>query len=166
MIILKELFESYKEKIIGAIPYSEVEHVGASSYPGVETKGDLDIQIRVEKEDFQNTVSILSEIFTSRYHDLWTDEFALFGDPVQEIKIDIMLTAKESAYDSFYKFRDAMIDNPPLRKRYIDLKKKYPDFLSDEYRIAKDIFFREAEKELGLKPRPLSLGVFTKKKDN
>ena len=67
-----------------------------------------------------------------------------------------MLTVKDSAYDSFYKIRDAMIQNPELRTRYMDLKKQYPDFFSDEYRKAKHLFFRQLEAELGLKIRPLS----------
>lgn len=153
---LKELFSLYEQKILKTIPYVQVEHVGGSSVPGMNTKGDLDIQIRVESGDFDKALHSCDLIFTRRYEDLWTEEFALFSDPEQKIKIDIMLTVKDSAYDSFFKIRDAMIQDPILRERYVYLKNQYSDFLSDEYRKAKDIFFRELEAELGLKVRPRS----------
>ena len=137
------------------MPYCVVEHVGASSFPGVMTKGDLDVQIRVEVADFEKAVKDCESLFPRRHQELWNDEFALFADPAQEVKIDIMLTVKDSAYDSFYKIRDAMIKNPELQKKYMDFKNQYSDFLSDEYRKAKHIFFRQLEAELGLKVRPL-----------
>lgn len=152
---LKELFNQYKIKILEIMPYCEVEHVGASSFPDIETKGDLDIQIRVEAIKFDKAVKDCESIFARRHEDLWNDEFALFNDPEEKIKIDIMLTVKDSAYDNFYKIRDAMIQNPELRKRYIDFKKQYSDFSSDDYRKAKHLFFRKLESDLGLKVRPL-----------
>lgn len=152
---LKELFESYKRKVLEIMPYAEFEHVGGSAIPGLETKGDLDMQIRVEAEEFEKAVKSCDSIFTRRYEELWNNEFALFKDSTQDIKTDIMVTVKNSAYDSFYAIRDAMIKDPSLLQRYIELKKQYPSFLSDEYRKAKHLFFRQVEAELGLKVRPL-----------
>ncbi len=153
---LKELFNSYKTNILETMSYCEVEHVGASYFYDIETKGDLDIQIRVVDSDFNNAIKDCDSLFVRRHEDLWNNEFALFADPKANIKVDIVLTVKDSAYDSFYKIRDAMAQNPELRKRYMDFKKQYSDFLSYEYKEAKHVFFRQLEAELGLKVRPLS----------
>lgn len=155
-INIKNLFENYRNIILEAMPFAQVEHVGGSSIPGINTKGDLDIQIRVDNKDFLKAVAKCDEIFLSRYKEIWADEFALFGDPKQVIKIDIMLTVVDSAYDSFYQIRDAMINDHTLLERYNELKKQYSNFLSDDYRKAKHLFFRQLEKELGLKVRPES----------
>jgi len=152
---LKELFDSYKIKILEKLPYADVEHVGGSSFPDMPTKGDLDIQIRVDSKDFNRAIADCESMFIWRHKKIWTDEFTLFADPNAKLKVDIMLTVKDSAYDSFYKIRDAMIRNPEIRQRYLDLKKEYPDFLTEEYRQAKHLFFRQLEAELGLKVRPL-----------
>lgn len=152
---IQKLFLYFRDLILKSIPYCEVEHVGGSSIPGINTKGDLDIQIRVTGEDFNNAIVDCQKIFTVKYQEIWTDEFALFGDLNQAIKIDVMLTVKGSAYDNFFLIRDAMIADKKLQIRYNELKEHYPDFKSEEYRKAKHVFFRQLETELGLKVRPI-----------
>ena len=78
MQILKELFSHYKTKILGIMSYCEVEHVGSSYFSDIETKGDLDIQIRVDTPDFDKAIKDCESIFLRRHEDLWNDEFALF----------------------------------------------------------------------------------------
>lgn len=152
---LKKLFDQYKVQVLGVMPYSEIEHVGSSAIPDIDSKGDLDIQIRVAMKDLDRAIIGCDKLFIRRYENLWTNEFAMFTDPKQQIKIDIMLTVKDSAYDSFFRIRDAMIENQTIRQRYIDFKKQYSDFTSDQYRKAKHTFFRQLEAELGLKVRPM-----------
>ena len=41
------LFSDEKEKLSVVLPYAEIEHIGATSVPGTITKGDLDINVRV-----------------------------------------------------------------------------------------------------------------------
>lgn len=78
--------------------------------------------------------------------------------------VDLMLTVKDSAYDGFFRFRDAMIHDAGLRLRYQALKNLHSDHLSNEYRAAKDLFFRDLERELGLKVRPLNDSLHRPKK--
>ena len=152
---IQKNFLYFRDLILKYMPYCEVEHVGASSIPNIKTKGDLDIQIRVTNEDFNKAITDCEKIFTTRYHEIWTDEFALFGDLNQILKIDIMLTVKGSAYDNFFHIRNAMTADKKLQSRYNKLKENYSDLKSEEYRKAKHVFFRQLESELGLKVRPI-----------
>lgn len=50
------VFEEQKARIIILIPFADVQHIGSTSIPNSITKGDLDLVIRVPKEEFRKAV--------------------------------------------------------------------------------------------------------------
>jgi len=151
---LAKLFGVYEERILKTLSYSEVEHVGSGSFLESGGKGDLDIQVRVSSNEFERAVTDCSLLFERFHEEVWTEEFALFIDFSCGVKTDIMLTVIDSGYDNFFKIRDAMIQTPFLQEKYISLKNQFADFNAEDYRKAKNEFFRKLEADLGLKIRP------------
>ncbi len=53
----------------------DIQHIGSTAIPNSITKGDLDIQVRVSKEDFTKAVEILSTIYDINEGSTKTDFF-------------------------------------------------------------------------------------------
>src|SRR5690606_26589608 len=62
-------------------PTAEILHVGATAVPGCLTKGDLDILVRVEREEFPTSEAVLAKRFVRNRGSVRTGEFAAFEDP-------------------------------------------------------------------------------------
>ena len=48
---INNLFESEKKRLLEFIPSVDIQHIGGTSIPDSISKGDLDINVRVKKED-------------------------------------------------------------------------------------------------------------------
>jgi predicted nuclease with TOPRIM domain len=57
----------------------EVHHIGATAMPFGHTKGDVDLNVRVEEEKFAALVTALRERFQVAQHENWTPTFASFS---------------------------------------------------------------------------------------
>ena len=141
-LLAEKFFDEQKSRIQKVFPNIQVEHVGGTSIPGSLTFGDLDIQIRVTKEQFSQVRDVLKDFYHENKLELWTDELALFHwKDHPQISMSIVLTAIDSAYDEFYKTRDLLRARPDLLEKYNNLKQQYEGKSIEEYRIAKRAFF-------------------------
>ncbi len=140
------LFSKEKTKLLELFPNADVQHVGSTSIPGSLTKGDLDINIRVSKEDFDITLNSLKQIYEVNQPENWTKTFASFKNNNMEIPLGVQLTVKNSEYDDFYKLRDLLINDPELLKEYNEMKFKFQDKNIDDYRKEKSEFFERLRK--------------------
>lgn len=119
-----------------------IQHVGSSSVPGALSKPDIDIQIRVQKNEFNEVLNQMKSYFTPKHIHLWTEEFSIFkSKQYQEIPVDYMVTVIDSEFDDFYKVRDFLKLNPDILHQYNELKMKYHGKMYSEYRVAKSEFF-------------------------
>jgi GrpB-like predicted nucleotidyltransferase (UPF0157 family) len=142
--IAVEFFNKEKERIHKDLPHAKIEHVGGTSIPNSLTLGDLDIQIRIKKEKFQEACNLLKNLYHENRKELWTDEFALFhwkDHPV--IPMSIILTVIDSAFDEYYKVRDLLKTNPNILEKYNNFKKQFEGKTRQEYKKAKGLFFGE-----------------------
>jgi len=57
---------SQKERILHLIPDADIQHVGSTSIPNSLTKGDIDIQVRVDQKQFTQAVEALSAVYESK----------------------------------------------------------------------------------------------------
>jgi GrpB-like predicted nucleotidyltransferase (UPF0157 family) len=121
-------------------PNVDIQHVGSCAIPGAIGKFDVDIQIRVSKNDFASALEILKEKYIAKHLELWTDEFAIFLNPDPSVDIDYLLTVFDSRYDDFYRTRDYLISHPEKLREYNELKMKFEGKLYHEYRKAKQKF--------------------------
>jgi GrpB-like predicted nucleotidyltransferase (UPF0157 family) len=68
-----EEFEEHRRRIVARVPRADVRHIGGTSLSGALTKGDLDVQVRVQglrggKDAFFAAVSAASPERRRRRH--------------------------------------------------------------------------------------------------
>jgi len=150
---VEEIFTDLSKRILGVAPGVEILHIGGSSIPGAYTKGDLDIQVRVKREEYLATAEAIGKVIEPNNLELWNGELAIFRDEGQYgWKIDILMTVIGSNDDNCYKFRDLLIANSSLLDKYNAWKLAFEGGNRKWYKIAKDHFYRRLtdllEKEL------------------
>ncbi|MDY4393640.1 GrpB family protein [Bacillus thuringiensis] len=134
-------FSNQKSRILELLPNVDIQHIGSTAIPNSITKGDLDIQVRVSKEDFTKAVEILSTIYDINEGSTKTDFFRAFKDDLLPLPLGVQLTVINSDLDIFWKIRDVLLKNDEFRKEYDDLKRNFEGKTMDEYRLAKNQFF-------------------------
>lgn len=140
----KKVFETEKALLKSIFPEADIQHVGGTSIPGSVTKGDIDIQIRIESNKFQEVVFIMKNKFLPINSNIWNDEFAIFAKRTMNKgkieDVDYMITVINSPYDDFYKVRDFLKLHPDLLNEYNEIKKTHEGKSYDEYRKSKKDF--------------------------
>lgn len=121
-----------------------IEHVGATAVPGCLTKGDLDICIRTDPQDFDEAERQLARSFERNRGSVRSDAFAAFMDDERIPPLGVQLVAKGSELDFFVRFRDRLREDANLLSSYNDLKRRYEGRDMEEYRSAKADFISGA----------------------
>ena len=57
------LFAEIQEKLTVLLPFADIQHIGATAVLGLLTKGDLDINVRVQSNTFDSAVDALKKLF-------------------------------------------------------------------------------------------------------
>lgn len=136
----EQLYRSVSQRLIRLLPTgSEIMHVGATAIPGCLTKGNLDIMVRVDSDEFGEADRALASLFT-RSLAVRESTFAAFEDPGSTLHLGIHLVARGSAYDVFEKFRDRLNASPALLREYNALKREYDGAPMVQYQSARDRF--------------------------
>ena len=136
---VKALFGAEKEHLAKNLPKAIIEHVGGTSIPGSISKGDIDINIRVQPEDFEKTMEILKTIYKAHRPDTWPEGFACFKDVPRNL--DIQLTIIGSAGDYFVMQREYLKNHPEVVSELNALKEQFEGKDEREYGNAKGKFF-------------------------
>lgn len=136
-------FDKQKKHLNELIPDADIQHVGSTAVPGSITKGDIDIQVRVDKNRFDEACKLLAENYNpNRKGEIWRDGFASFEDyDNPAIPVGIQLTVTGSKYDEFYKIRDLFIEDKELLNRYNGIKRSCEGKTYGEYRKHKRELF-------------------------
>jgi len=137
------LFSEQKERIEAALSSVDVQHVGSTPVPHSLTKGDLDINVRVEEEKFNSSIKILKRLYQVAQPENWTDTFASFKDKSLNPILGVQLTVKNSSEDHFVKHRDAFLSSSDLVEKYNKLKKDFDGKSMNDYRKAKAEFLKK-----------------------
>lgn len=141
--LAERLFEKYRHKILTAFTgfIIDVQHVGATSVEGLLTKGDLDIQVRVDQANFTTAIALLEQLFTPAQKENWSACFASFSDNTEALPTGIQLTVINSSEDQYFiGLRDLLRTNTSLKEEFNQLKHTYNNRPMDEYRAAKSAF--------------------------
>ena len=132
-------FSYYKDEICKLVPKCKVEHIGASSIPNLISKGDLDIFIGVNKDEFENTITVLHQLnFQEKTGSLRTDELCMLESKNENVAFQVVVNG--SKYEFFITFRDILINNPDLIKEYNLLKETCIGYSQEKYRKVKSEF--------------------------
>ena len=136
------LFEDHRKKILYLVPTAEVEHIGATSVPGLLTKGDLDLQVSVSLPEFDRSVVLLQTEYSDHQLENWTESFASFKvKRDSDIPVGIQLVIQGSQSDIFVKSRDLLLVLPEKVEELNRLKQCHADGDIDTYIKHKGEFF-------------------------
>lgn len=142
--IANKVFRQQRARILELISNADVQHIGSTVIPASRTKGDLDINIRVRKEDFKPSIEKLKKLYDVNQPENWTESFASFKDEKNlGINFGAQLTVIGSGSDDFIKLRDILINNPILVGEFNKLKADFEGKDMEEYRKAKADFFQK-----------------------
>ena len=141
-------FEAHRDAILELLPGAQIEHVGATAVPGALTKGDLDLLVRVPRDEFEAAVTVLRERYAVNQPQNWTAEFASFEQqPAGEIPVGVQLVIAGGSDDAlFLEWRERLRSDADLRGRFNAFKRRQSGAGPDEYIEAKAQFI---EAELG-----------------
>lgn len=102
----------------------ELTLTGGSSLPGLVTKGDIDLHLRVVAADFDDAVERLSEVADAAHPDIWTDSFATFERshaPIVGVAVTVVGSEHDVRFTSGWAHLAA---HPDAREEYNALKRR------------------------------------------
>lgn len=142
-----EVFARRRVELEAMLPGARIEHVGSTAVPGSLTKGDLDICVTVEGEEFERASRVLAGRFEIHQPENWSATLASFtASPEDGIDVGIQLVPAGSADElHFVGWRDRLRADPGLRARYDDAKRRHQADGMDAYRTAKEVIILGAE---------------------
>ena len=121
---------------------AEIHHIGATALPSGHTKGDVDVNVRVDEAYFAALVDIFSARFAVTQPENWTSTFASFSAGGYALPLGIQLTVIGSSDDFLLALRDRMRADPELLRRYDELKVASAASGAQAYWEAKDRFLQ------------------------
>ncbi|SFI20295.1 GrpB domain, predicted nucleotidyltransferase, UPF0157 family [Microbacterium saccharophilum] len=117
-----------------AVP-GELTLTGGSSLPGLLTKGDIDLHLRVRAGQFESAVERLRAVAGAVHPEIWTRTFATF-ERTDEPAVGIAVTVLGCEHDlRFTRGWARLAEDPDARDEYNALKR------AEEYEDAKSQFF-------------------------
>lgn len=147
-----EVLTKVRSRIAAVLPVVEIHHIGATAIPGALTKGDLDVVLRVEPQDFLLAIQKLRTAFAVKQPENWDRYFASFGsDSDFSMPVGVQLVIKDSEADFFLFVRDYLISHPDALVAYNQAKQGSVGLGKNGYWAAKD---RVLARIITLKPKP------------
>mgnify|MGYP001615344853 FL=1 len=145
----KRIYQEHEEKILKALPFVDIQHIGSTAIPNSVTKGDLDINVRISREHLDYAIEELKKFYEINQPENWTSTFASFkNDNNFDLPVGVQLTVIDSEYDDFTKLRDILLKDKKLLEEYNQMKLKYEGKDMDDYRKEKSEFFEKLRKLL------------------
>ena len=95
------------------LPGAELALTGSTSLPGMLTRGDVDLQLRVRPEDFDRAVRMLGATHTPVHGEIWTSGFATFETSRHELPTGIAVTAIGDEHDTLFRRTWARLASDP-----------------------------------------------------
>lgn len=122
---------------------AEIIHVGATAVVGCETKGDIDIAVRVDEEDFLSAQQRLNDELKPNPKSVSNQTFSAFESADFDLPLGVQLVVKDGPYDVFLSFLNKLKSDSKLRDQYNALKRSMDGRPMSEYRKAKSDFIAE-----------------------
>ena len=160
--LARELFHNLSTMIRQALPASRIEHIGSSSIEGAVPKGDLDIFVGVEPEEFPNAIIALQSLgFRIKADSFRNESLCPFESGIYPIPVGLQLVVNHSEFEFFVRFRDRMNADANLRSAYNELKRQASGLAEDEYRHAKSEFIGNVLRMVNRRPALFKTTHFT-----
>ncbi|MGM3273703.1 GrpB family protein [Ralstonia sp. 24A2] len=121
-------------------PSADIVHIGSTAIPGCLTKGDLDVCVRVNREDVARVDALLATGYARNTGSFRSAEFSAFKDDNHHPPLGVQLVARGSELDVFVRFRDCLLRDPALVGAFNALKVACTGQPMDVYRRTKADF--------------------------
>jgi GrpB-like predicted nucleotidyltransferase (UPF0157 family) len=141
--IAQHLVASFERDHADLLADAEVHHIGATSLPFGYTKGDVDVNVRVDEAVFPPIVAAFGERLATAQPDNWSATFASFSADGYALPLGVQVTVIGSDADFLLALRDRMRADPPALQRYKAIKQAAASEGPDAYCSAKDRLLRE-----------------------
>jgi GrpB-like predicted nucleotidyltransferase (UPF0157 family) len=141
--VAERIVARFKSDLGRFLPSAEIHHIGASSMPFGHTKGDLDVNVRVDEQTFEYAVSMLNKHYEVAQYEDWTPTYASFSTDRYELPLGVQVTVKGSVDDFLLDLRDRMRSDSELLRRYDEIKLHAATRGPDAYWAAKNDFLKE-----------------------
>jgi GrpB-like predicted nucleotidyltransferase (UPF0157 family) len=136
--------ESALGRLREVLPDAEIHHVGATALPGAITKGDVDLVVRVDRQDFSAVIALLCTRYSRKQEDNWTSTFGSFGDDDgYALPLGIQVVVRDAEEDVFLYQRDYLLAHRDVLDKYNQIKSEHASDAADGYWRAKNSFFCE-----------------------
>jgi GrpB-like predicted nucleotidyltransferase (UPF0157 family)/GNAT superfamily N-acetyltransferase len=136
-----EVFHQLSSIIRQTLPAARVEHIGSSSIEGAVSKGDLDIFVGVEAEEFQGAIAAIESLgFRIKTESFRNETLCPFESDAYPLPVGLQLVVNRSEFECFLGLRDRMNADADLRSEYNQLKARASDLNEDDYRRVKSDF--------------------------
>ena len=134
------IFTRRRAELEGKLPGARIEQVGSTAVPGSLTKGDLDICVIVEGEEFERASRVLAERFAVHQPENWSSTWPASPRRARTASTSASSSSPRAAPDElhFVGWRDRLRADPELRARYDELKRRHRADGMDAYRAAKE----------------------------
>jgi GrpB-like predicted nucleotidyltransferase (UPF0157 family) len=137
-----EVVEAFEADTGDSLRGAEIHHIGATALPFGHTKGDVDVNLRVDEARFGAVLEVLSARFAIAQPENWTPTFASFAAGGYPLPLGVQATVIGSADDFLLSLRDRMRADPELLRRYDELKIASAAGGAQAYWHAKDRFLQ------------------------
>jgi acyl-CoA thioester hydrolase len=138
---LDERIAELRAAIRALVPHAHVEHVGATAVPGLPTKGDLDLQVRVHRERFEDAKETLARHYRPYDHAYQAPDGASFDVDHPRHPAMLHLTVIDSEADEQWVFRELLREDPALLSSFRQLRHAFDGRPMDDWRAAKSKVF-------------------------
>jgi GrpB-like predicted nucleotidyltransferase (UPF0157 family) len=139
----RDVIAQFERDFADALADAQVHHIGATALPFGHTKGDVDVNVRVDDAQFPITVTALRGRLSAAQPENWSETFASFAAEGYELPLGIQVTIIGSNDDFLLALRDRMRADPSLLRRYDEIKVGAASNGAEAYWKAKDELLRE-----------------------
>jgi GrpB-like predicted nucleotidyltransferase (UPF0157 family) len=120
------------------LPWAEIEHVGSTAVSGCLTKGDLDVLVRVDREDFDRTALALDGLLVRSPCNAATEGYVEYDYLSGGVAASVQLAVAGCWHDRrFHGLKTALLSDPDALERYNALKLRFVGRDMEDYRRAK-----------------------------
>lgn len=134
-----KLYSEIRATILTICDDVEISHIGSTAFQGLKTKGDLDINVRVKKDEFWNVINKIKNLGYYELQGTLQNDVLRHLKPIKKYNIDvaIQVTIFGSEFDTFVLFHEILLANKNARKDYSMVKDLYGNVSDEEYRERK-----------------------------
>ncbi len=134
-------FSEIASSLAARLPWAEIEHVGSTAVPGCLTKGDIDVLVRVDRDDFERSALVLDGLLARSPRNAAADDYVEYDYLSGTVVASVQLVAAGSWHDRrFHGLKAALLLDPAAVELYNGLKLRHAGRDMEGYRQAKSEF--------------------------